>query len=157
MNKTQEIQKKKWASLGMFAGPLVFLILLFFSLLIHEWKMKEVGYTAIMGIAGIILGWGVGFLLSPETFKGVQFSRGTVVGLAFVTGYLLSKVDSTLLYLFQDEVLVKNPTFGIRFVIFLICFVISTINMYIYRKYLEDFARLMQYNPDAPTTEDEKS
>ncbi|MCU0443990.1 MAG: hypothetical protein MUE85_03670 [Microscillaceae bacterium] len=141
--------RKRWASLGMFAGPLVFLILLFFSLLIHEWKMSEVGYTAVVGIAGIIFGWAIGFLLAPETFKHLEFSRATIVILAFVGGYVFSKLEPILFFLFKENILLEKPSYGIRFMIFLICLSIATINMYVYRKYLDDFARWMQYDPEA--------
>jgi hypothetical protein len=145
--------RKRWASLGMFAGPVTFLVLLFFSLLIHEWKMSEVGYTAVVGMAGIIFGWGVGFLLSPETFKNLSFSRPIVVIFAFIGGYFFSKIEPLLFFLFQEKILLEKPDYGIRFVIFLICLIISTINMYVYRIYLDDFARWMQYKPEENISE----
>jgi hypothetical protein len=148
-NKLKEEHfRKRWASLGMFAGPLVFLILLFFSLLIHEWKMSEVGYTAIVGIAGIIFGWAIGFLLAPETFKHIEFSRATIVILAFVSGYVFSKLEPILFFLFKENILLEKPNYGVRFTIFLICLSIAIINMYVYRKYLDDFARWMQFEPE---------
>jgi hypothetical protein len=145
--------RKRWASLGMFAGPLVFLILLFFSLLIHEWKMNEVGYTAVVGIAGIIFGWAIGFVLAPETFRHLEFSRATLIILAFVSGYVFSKLEPILFFLFKENILLEKPIYGVRFTIFLICLSIAIINMYVYRKYLDDFARWMQFEPESQANE----
>lgn len=140
-NSSTPDQPRRWAKLGMLSGIVVYAVLLFFSILVHEWNFREVGYTAVLGLAGLILGWGIGFVLSPDTRKGIELSRNWMVILAFLGGYVFSRIEPTLLYFFQNDVLIKNPTYGIRMIIFLICTIIAVINMYIYRRYLDEVAK----------------
>jgi len=37
----------------------------------------------------------------------------------------------------------KNAAYGVRFLVFIICLVISTLNMYIYRKYLDELVEMI--------------
>lgn len=147
---TQEIKKKKKASRGLLIGPSICVILLLFSLLIHKWNLENVGYTAVLGIAGVIFGWGVGFLLAPSTDfrKKVKINKAGISIIAFFAGYLLAKIDPVIFYFLNPDIMLKQPTYGIRFLIFIICLIISIINMYVYGQYLDDLARVMEFEPN---------
>ena len=49
-------------------------------------------------------------------------------------GFLLAKMEPSLTPLFEDSRLINEPIHGIRLMIFMICFVIAAINMYVYRE-----------------------
>jgi hypothetical protein len=140
---TKHFSGKRLASLGMFAGPITLTILLFFSFLIHEENFKELGITAIIGITGVVLGWGIGFVFSPDTVKPsfqFQMSATTHSILIFIAGYLTAKLAPVI---FDENIFITQPAYGTRLLVFLICLVIATMNMYIYRKFLDDFAQMM--------------
>lgn len=146
---SKDIKRKRLYSLGLFLAPVIFLVLVFFSCFVHEWKLKEIGYTGVLGFAGVVLGSGIGFLIAPETIRENRNVRSkiSVPVMAFLGGYLFSRFEPTILFILKDEMLIAKPEVGIRFLIFVICLVISTIHMYVYRSYLDDFARLMEYQP----------
>lgn len=120
----------QWQYLGTF---FVFSVLLFFSLFIHEWKTNEVGYTAILGITGLILGAGIGYVISPQVWAKINFSKETLAIAVFCLGYLFSKIEGTIWFFFEGNILIKKPEYGVRMLIFIICLMMALMNMYAYQ------------------------
>ncbi len=116
----------------LWTGLFLYVLLLIFSVFIHKWQMNEIGFTAVLGLAGLMLGWAVGFLITPKNWQNIILSKGSLGLTAFVIGYLFAKVESTLWFFFEGNILIHKPEYGARFLIFLICVLISTMNMYVY-------------------------
>jgi hypothetical protein len=116
----------------LWAGPALYLVLLLFSIFIHKWQMHEIGYTAVLGLSGLILGWVIGFLFTPKNWQNISVSKGSLSLTAFALGYVFAKIEGTIWFIFEGNLLIQKPEFGIRFLIFLICLLISTMNMYVY-------------------------
>jgi hypothetical protein len=98
-------------------------------------------YSVIAALLGIVSGWLVGALASPReegtlgTKEQAEFSTFRSALGAFASGYLLSKVDVVFGRFFAES---GPPTaiYVARIAIFLICFVLGAIGIYIYRRYL---------------------
>jgi hypothetical protein len=89
----------------------------------------------LIGVGGWSLGWLVGFLLSPSTSQEIKkFSQAASTISAFLTGFALAKLEPSLTPLFENGKLINEPIYGIRLLIFMICFAIAAINMYVYRE-----------------------
>ncbi len=123
-------KRNQWQYL---ATIFVFLVLLFFSLFIHEWKTNEVGYTAILGISGLILGAGIGYVISPKVWAKINFSKESLAIAVFSLGYLFSKIEGTIWFFFEGNILIKKPEFGVRMLIFIICLMMALMSMYAYQ------------------------
>ncbi len=123
-------KRSQWQYLGTI---FVFLLLLFFSLFIHEWKTKEVGLTAILGIAGLVLGAGIGYIISPDVWAKINFSKSSLAIAVFALGYLFSKIEDTIWYPFKDNMLIKQPEMGVRILIFIICLIMAMMTMFAYQ------------------------
>lgn len=156
---TKVIQKKQdgnriLPAMGILVGPFILAILLFFSFLVHNESFQDVGITAIIGISGVILGWGIGFLLSPHTAKPKLKVDGVFRSiLIFVAGYLTAKLAPAI---FDENIFFKEPNYGIRFLVFIICLVISTLNMYLYRKHLDELVEMIFDDEEEEITEPKK-
>jgi hypothetical protein len=89
----------------------------------------------LIGVGGWSLGWLVGFLLSPSTSQEIKkFSQAASTISAFLAGFALAKLEPSLTPLFENGRLINEPIYGIRLLIFMICFAIAAINMYVYRE-----------------------
>ncbi|MBE9193574.1 hypothetical protein IQ230_25255 [Gloeocapsopsis crepidinum LEGE 06123] len=91
----------------------------------------------LIGVAGVTVGWFIGFLASPYTIvEEKRFSRFATAIVSFLTGYVISKVEPIISYLFTGARLIEQPLYGARLLIFLACLIIGSLNMYTYRLYL---------------------
>lgn len=127
-------QARSFASLLI--GFLVFGVILWIARTVHQ-ELDDEGFaqTVLIGTAGWATGWLVGFLISPSTSQEVKkFSQAMSTITAFLTGFLLAKLEPSLTPLFADGRLINEPIYGIRLMIFMICFAIAAINMYVYRE-----------------------
>ncbi|TAF98726.1 MAG: hypothetical protein EAZ44_11065 [Cytophagia bacterium] len=116
----------------LWTGLFLYLLLLLFSVFIHKWQMDAIGFTAVVGLAGLMLGWAIGFLITPKNWQNIMISKGSLGLTAFVIGYLFAKIEGTIWFFFEGNILIQKPEYGARFLIFLICVLISTMNMYVY-------------------------
>ncbi len=127
-------QARSFASLIL--GFVVFGIVLWIARTIHQ-ELDDPGFaqTVLVGAGGWAIGWLVGFLISPSTSQDIKkFSQASSTIGAFVGGYALAKLEPSLTPLFEDGRLINEPIYGIRLLIFMICFAIAAINMYVYRE-----------------------
>jgi uncharacterized membrane protein YeaQ/YmgE (transglycosylase-associated protein family) len=127
-------QARSFASLVI--GFLLFGLVLWIARSVHQ-ELKDPGFSqsVLIGIGGWAIGWLVGFLISPSTSQEIKkFSQSTSVISAFLGGFALAKLEPSLTPLLENGKLVNQPIYGIRLLIFIICFAIAAINMYIYRE-----------------------
>ncbi len=127
-------QMRSFASLLI--GFMVFGLVLWIARTVHQ-ELKDEGFaqTVLIGTAGWATGWLVGFLVSPSTSQEIKkFSQAASTITAFVSGYALAKLEPSLTPLFENGRLINEPIYGIRLMIFMICFAIAAINMYVYRE-----------------------
>lgn len=121
---------------SLLVGFLVFGVVLWIARTVHQ-ELEDNGFaqTVLIGVGGWALGWLVGFLLSPSTSQEIKkFSQATSTISAFICGFALAKLEPSLTPLFEDGRLINEPIYGIRLLIFMICFAIAAINMYVYRE-----------------------
>ncbi|PZO11100.1 MAG: hypothetical protein DCF25_20130 [Leptolyngbya foveolarum] len=121
---------------SLLIGFLVFGLVLWIARTVHQ-ELNDEGFaqTVLIGIGGWALGWLVGFLISPSTGQEIKkFSQAASTIGAFVSGFALAKLEPSLTPLFENGRLINEPIYGIRLLIFMICFAIAAINMYIYRE-----------------------
>ena len=127
-------QARSFASLLI--GFVVFGVVLWIARTVHQ-ELDDTGLaqTVLIGIGGWALGWLVGFLVSPSTSQEIKkFSQATSTIGAFIIGFALAKLEPSLTPLFEDGRLINEPIYGVRLLIFMICFAIAAINMYVYRE-----------------------
>ncbi len=127
-------QMRSFASLLI--GFIVFGVVLWIARTVHQ-ELRDEGFaqTVLVGTAGWATGWLVGFLVSPSTSQEIKkFSQAASTISAFVSGFALAKLEPSLTPLFEDGRLINEPIYGIRLMIFMICFAIAAINMYVYRE-----------------------
>ncbi len=127
-------QARSFASLLI--GFVVFGIVLWIARTVHQ-ELDDAGFaqTVLIGTAGWATGWLVGFLIAPTTSQEIKkFSQAVTTLSAFTCGFLLAKMEPSLTPLFEDGKLINEPIYGIRLMIFMICFAIAAINMYVYRE-----------------------
>ena len=127
-------QARSFASLLI--GFVVFGVVLWIARTVHQ-ELNDQGFaqTVLVGAAGWASGWLVGFLVSPSTNQEIKkFSQAMSTISAFTFGFVLAKMEPSLTPLFEDGRLINEPIYGIRLMIFMICFAIAAINMYVYRE-----------------------
>ena len=127
-------QARSFASL--LVSFVVFGVVLWVARTVHE-ELQDVGFaqTVLIAAGGWAAGWLVGFLVSPSTSHEIKkFSQATSTIAAFLAGFALAKLEPSLTPLFEDGRLINEPIYGIRLLIFMICFAIAAINMYVYRE-----------------------
>ncbi len=120
----------------LLVGLLVFGVVLWIARTVHQ-ELNDEGFaqTVLIGVGGWAVGWLVGFLISPSTGQEIKkFSQAASTIGAFVSGFALAKLEPSLTPLFENGRLINEPIYGIRLLIFMICFAIAAINMYIYRE-----------------------
>ncbi len=127
-------QARSFASLLI--GFIVFGVVLWIARTVHQ-ELNDGGFaqTVLIGTAGWAAGWLVGFLVSPSTSQEIKrFSQAASTISAFLAGFSLAKLEPSLTPLFENGRLINEPIYGIRLMIFMICFAIAAINMYVYRE-----------------------
>lgn len=92
--------------------------------------------TVLIGYSGAVFGWLVGFMVSPyDTKEEKRLTRvASWISLLF-SGYLLGKLEPSMLLLFGDGQLITQPLYGVRVLFFLINVVCTGITVYQYRLY----------------------
>ena len=127
-------QARSFASLLI--GFVVFGVVLWIARTVHQ-ELNDDGFaqTVLIGTAGWATGWLVGFLIAPTTSQEIKkFSQAMSTISAFACGFFLAKIEPSLTPLFENGKLINEPIYGIRLMIFMICFAITAINMYVYRE-----------------------
>ena len=124
--------------LGLLAGPITLAILVGAGLIIHDgWNNSEFAFTLLIGTAGVVSGWLIGFLISPYTLiEEKRFSKLATAIIGFISGYVVSQIQPLISHLFEDLSVIDNPIYGARLLIFLTCLIIGSLNMYTYRLYI---------------------
>ena len=121
---------------GLLVGFIVFGAVLWLSHRVHS-ELSDPGFaqTVLIGVSGWALGWLIGFLVSPNTSHELKnFSQATGTITAFIGGFLLAKMEPSFTPIFANGQLIDEPLYGIRVLIFIICFVVAAINMYVFRE-----------------------
>lgn len=86
-------------------------------------------------VIGILLGWAVGIVLTPYTRTETStFAQVTKVVSAFLTGYLVAKVDPLVTRLLTPEMLLQ-PVNGARLVLLVGGFLVGAIVAFVFRSY----------------------
>jgi len=99
-------------------------------------------FNWIICLFGAILGWGVGLLVSPSSkTEKEQFSGLTKTISAFLSGYILSKLDRVIENLLESDKIFQE-LFLIKIALFLTAFFITVIIVFINRRY---FLNVMKY------------
>lgn len=80
----------------------------------------------------------MGFLVSPYNDKeGEKFAKVASLISVFLSGHLLSQLESSVKFIFQDAKLITNTLYGVRLLVFAICMMSTPMMTYIYRLYLD--------------------
>ncbi|WP_163574986.1 hypothetical protein [Halomonas faecis] len=91
--------------------------------------------TVVIGVFGVLCGWMLGVLSSPaDARESKSFKKYAGVISAFLSGYLLTKIDGVIVEFSQD--LLSNVAYGLRAIIFASCLISGVLIMYILRAYL---------------------
>jgi len=97
--------------------------------------INDKAFNLIIIIAGYTIGWFTGILASPYGLSEEnRFSEYKKAISAFVGGYILSKIDNTLVNVLSWENL-KNIVSAFRLFSFVASFLISLIITFVYRRY----------------------
>ena len=79
----------------------------------------------------------IGVLISPYTLiEEKRFSKLATAIIGFISGYVASQIQPLIAHLFEDLIVIENPIYGARLLIFLTYLVIGSLNMYTYRLYI---------------------
>ncbi|MGD1951784.1 MAG: hypothetical protein ACFB14_19385 [Leptolyngbyaceae cyanobacterium] len=74
--------------------------------------------------------------MSPNTSSELKnLSQATSTITAFIAGFIMAKLELSFTPIFADGQLMNEPIYGIRVLIFIICFVVAAINMYVFREF----------------------
>jgi hypothetical protein len=110
-------------------------------------------YSFLVGMAGTVVGNMLGFFASPyNKDEKAKFSEYGKAIAAFVTGFLLSKLDKLLGIVADPEALGNHPVYGARALIFIITMATATISTYVFRMHWEsdqDFRDRVQENAES--------
>lgn len=139
-----------WTSVGfiIFAGPLIWLCTMMTSGQPSEQLQGRI-LNFIVLIVGSMTGWLLGILISPYgKDEKTQFSDYTKVASAFVSGYLLSKVDP-IVEAILDKNLVLQPVAGFRFGVFISSLILFLIFTFATRQYGREMRALRTQQEDA--------
>ena len=121
---------------GLMVGFVIFGIVIWLANRVHS-ELNDPGFaqTVLIGVSGWAGGWLVGFLVAPNTSRELKnLSQATSTITAFVTGFILAKMEPSLTLIFDNGQLMNEPIYGVRVLIFIICFVVAAINMYVFRE-----------------------
>ncbi len=121
---------------GLLVGFVIFGIVIWLANRVHS-ELNDPGFaqTVLIGVSGWAGGWLVGFLVAPNTSRELKnLSQATSTITAFVAGFILAKIEPSLTPIFDNGQLMNEPVYGVRVLIFIICFVVAAINMYVFRE-----------------------
>ena len=122
---------------GLLVGFIIFGLVIWLANRVHS-ELNDPGFaqTILLAVAGRASGWFVGFLVAPNTSNELRkLSQATSSITAFIAGFIMAKVEPSLTPIFADGRLMNEPIYGIRMLIFIICFVVAAINMYVFREF----------------------
>ena len=122
---------------GLLVGFIIFGLVIWLASRVHN-ELNDPGFaqTILLAVAGWASGWLVGFLVAPNTSNELRkLSQATSTITAFIAGFIMAKVEPSLTPIFADGRLMNEPIYGIRMLIFVICFVVAAINMYVFREF----------------------
>lgn len=122
---------------GLLVGFVIFAVVLWLASQVHR-ELEQLGFaqTVLIAVAGWAGGWLVGFLVAPNTSSELRnLSQATSTIAAFLTGFIVAKMEPSFTPIFADGQLVDEPLYGVRVLIFIICFVVAAINMYVFREF----------------------
>lgn len=87
---------------------------------------------------GLAAGWGTGILLAPYQSEQLRFKEYAKVLSAFLSGYLVSKLDRLFELWFNTEYgpLALRPNFAFRMMAGITGFLLAAVSTYVARKYL---------------------
>ncbi|MDV3352900.1 hypothetical protein D0962_25335 [Leptolyngbyaceae cyanobacterium CCMR0082] len=122
---------------GLLVGFIVFGIVIWLANRVHG-ELNDPGFaqTILIAVSGWAGGWLVGFLVAPNTSNELKnLSQATSTITAFVAGFIMAKIEPSFTPIFADGQLMNEPIYGIRVLIFIICFVVAAINMYVFREF----------------------
>lgn len=87
---------------------------------------------------GLAAGWGAGILLGPYQSEQQRFKEYAKVISAFLSGYLVSKLDRLFELWFNTEYgpLALRPNFAFRMMAGITAFLLAAVSTYVARKYL---------------------
>ena len=148
MPKTLKVSRKTIVSLFYFF--ITYPMLIWVAWLSSENDRVHFAYSFLVGLAGMAVGHILGFFASPynQGEKAAFSEYGKAIG-AFVSGFLLSKLDKLLEVVADPE---KHPDSGARALIFIIAMATATISTYVFRRHWEsdqDSRERVQGNADS--------
>jgi hypothetical protein len=150
MPKTLKMSRKTIVSLFYFF--ITYPMLIWVVWLSSE-RPKEFAYSFLVGLAGMAVGHILGFFASPyNQGEKTAFSEYGKAVAAFMTGFLLSKLDKLLGIVADPDTLGSHPIYGARALIFIIAMATATITTYVFRTHWEDtqdFRNRAQENADS--------
>jgi hypothetical protein len=121
---------------GLLLGFVIFAAVLWLASRVHS-ELGDAGFaqTVLIAVTGWAMGWLVGFLVAPDTGPDLKnFSQATATIVAFISGFILAKLEPSFTAIFANGQVINEPIYGIRLLIFMICFVVAAINMYVFRE-----------------------
>lgn len=129
--------------LGLLGGPAILVLVLIVVRLVHgSWTSQPFAFSLLIGMSGVAVGWLIGFLSAPYSRSEQKRFSALATGLTgLVSGYLVGKVDPVITFLFADANVIRNPIYGMNVLIFLVCLIVASINMYVFRLYLSGSTR----------------
>jgi hypothetical protein len=100
------------------------------------WKWQD-DLAVLCTVLGTAIGWLVGTLISPYGSEARQFETFGKVISAFVTGFLLSKIDTIFTLLSRDDYhnLITNPHVVRRFLVAVTSCLLAMMVTFIARQY----------------------
>jgi hypothetical protein len=133
--KTDKNKSINYKLVGTGLSGLVFgVALIIFAYLIGP-QSDVYPITYIICISGSLLGWLIAIISTPydktDEDKIGKFTK--LVG-TFLTGYLLSKFDKVLEKII-DPTQILSSLIGLRILLFICCFVVTFIIVFVYRQY----------------------
>ena len=137
MPKTVKMSRKTIVSLFYFF--ITYPMLIWVAWLLSGGLNDKFAYSFLVGLAGMAVGHVLGFFASPyNQGEKTAFSDYGKAIAAFVTGFLLSKLDRLLEVVVDPENLRPNSIYGARALIFIIAMATATITTYVFRMHWED-------------------
>ena len=131
------VQRKTKVAFTMVAALCVHLILVWIA-----WALAPSGdkvaftTTVLIEVTGASVGWLVGFLASPRTkVEEKWFAKYSATISAFVSGFLLAKLDSSIALVFEHGNLLAEPIYGARVLIFISSTIVGALTIYVFRLY----------------------
>jgi len=104
--------------------------------LIHGSFEKDFAFSALLGVAGLVLGVVVAVVITPFTVEeGKRWTNLTSALAGVAAGYGVKTLDDSISYIFKDAHFLKDPAMGTRVAIFVVCTLFGLIYGFSYRRY----------------------